>query len=272
MPRSSRREFLSESCLVIISSQVASSRAITWLVLNIDNFVIEGNSKFTVHRVREVVRAPGPNIYPLREAKVAKRERAIEDVVGDGIFEELEVEGDVEMPTMEEIDDMERLLAIGDEVIVEGGVLQRVPRVSRIYMPRVGPPLRLPVLDGLSMTIKFNIENPKRSFLRSHEVYELYKMVKTLDEARRLGASTGHIKYNRSKGHAKLEGTTAVVYFGPFYTLTDFEKQDPEAALAAPLLDAWCDEESPLGEIGKDFNRDVFRFTVGGMTYPFPTW
>ena len=86
-------------------------------------------------------------------------------------------------------------------------------------------------------------------------------MAKTVGEARRLGASTGHIKYDLRKGHAKLLGATAVVCFGPSYTLTDFERQDPEAALVAPLLEAWCDEKSPLGEIGMDFNRDVFRFT-----------
>ena len=52
-----------------------------------------------------------------------------------------------------------------------------------------------------------------------------------------------------------------MVCFGPSYTLSDFEKQDPEAAMVAPLLEAWCDEKSPLGEIGMDFNREVFRFT-----------
>ena len=62
----------------------------------------------------------------------------------------------------------------------------------------------------------------------------------TVGEARRLGASTAHIKYHFSKGHAKLEGTTAVVCFGFSYILTEFEKQGPEAALAAPLLEAWC--------------------------------
>ena len=46
-------------------------------------------------------------MYPLREAKIAKQERATEDVVKDGILEELEVEEDIEMPTMEEIEDME---------------------------------------------------------------------------------------------------------------------------------------------------------------------
>ena len=86
-------------------------------------------------------------------------------------------------------------------------------------------------------------------------------MAKTVGEARRLGASTGHIKYDPSKGHAKLLGATAVVCSGPSYTLTDFEKQDPEAALAAQLLEAWCDEMSPLGEIGEVLHWDVFLFT-----------
>ena len=129
--------------------------------------------------MKEIVRAPGPNAYPLRDAKNAKRERAAEDIVEDGILEELEVEVDVEAPTMEEIEDMERPLAVEDEMIVEGGALQRIPRASRIYMPRVGPPPRPPVPDGRlddSVGIEFKIENPKRPSSRSHEVYELYKM------------------------------------------------------------------------------------------------
>ena len=170
------------------------------------------------------------------------RKLSTEDVVEDGILDELGVEEDVEMPTMEEIEDMERPLAIENEVIVEGGALERIPRASRIYMPRIGPPPRPPVPDGPlddSAAIKFKIENPKWPSSRSHEVYELYKMAKTVGEARRLGASTGHIKNDLSKGHAKLEGTTAVVCSGPSYTLTDFGKQNPEAALASPLLEAW---------------------------------
>ena len=144
-----------------------------YLVLKNDNLLIEGNPKSTIHRLREVVRAPGPNTYPLREAKIAKRERATEDIVEDGILEELEVAEDVDMPTMEGIEDMELQLAIEDEVIVEGGALQRILRASRIYMPRVGPPPRHPVPDGPlddSMAIKLNIENPKRPSSRSHEV------------------------------------------------------------------------------------------------------
>ena len=125
------------------------------------------------------------------------------------------------MPTMVEIEDMERPLAIEGEMFVEGSALQRIPRASRIYMPRVGRPPRPPVLDGpldYSVAIKFKIENPKRPSSRSHEVYELYKMAKKVGEARRLGTSTGHIKYDFSKGHAKLLGATAAVCFGPFPT------------------------------------------------------
>ena len=140
-------------------------------------------------------------------------------------------------------------LAIEDEVTVEGGVLQRIPRASGIYMPKVGPPPRPPVPTGPlddSTAITFNIENPKRPSSRAHEIYKLYKTATTIGEARRLGASTGHIKYDLSKSRAKLVGTTAVVCVGPTYALTDFGKQDPEAALAAPLLEAWCDQQSPL--------------------------
>ena len=46
-----------------------------YLVLGLDNLLIEGGPKSTIHRVKEVVRAPCPNAYPLREAKIAKRER-----------------------------------------------------------------------------------------------------------------------------------------------------------------------------------------------------
>ena len=52
-----------------------------------------------------------------------------------------------------------------------------------------------------------------------------------------------------------------MVCFGPTCTLSDFEEQDPEAALAAPLLEGWCDSQSSLGEAGESFGREVIRFT-----------
>ena len=190
------------------------------LVLSLDNLFVEERPKSTIHRVKEVVRALAPNTYPRRDAKNAKRERAAKNIVEDGIHKEPELEVDVEAPTME-IENMERPLAVEKKMIVERGALQRIPRASRIYMPRDGSPSRPPVPDGPlddSVGIEFKIENPKRPSSRSHEVYELYKMVKTIGEARRLGASTGHIMYDLSKGHAKLLGALAVVCFAPYCT------------------------------------------------------
>ena len=145
-----------------------------YLVLSLDNLLVEDRPKSTIHRVKEVVRAPGPNAYPLRDAKNAKRERAAEDIVEDGILEELEVEVDVEAPTMEEIEDMERPLAVEDEMIVERIALQRIPRASRIYVPRVGPPPRPPVPDeplDHSVGIEFKIDNQKNPASRSYDLY-----------------------------------------------------------------------------------------------------
>ena len=208
-----------------------------YLVLNIDNLV-SVPSRSTIYRVMEVARAPGPNEYPLRDVLREKRARDMADIVEDGILETLGEEEDVEQQTLEEIEDMERMLALGDEIVA---VECRIPRAARIYMPRIGPPPRPPLPDGHlddSTAIKFNIENPKRPASRACEVYELYKTAKSVGEARRLGASTGHIKYDLGKGYAKLEGLTAVVCVGPSHALADFEKQDPEAVLAAPLLEA----------------------------------
>ena len=239
-----------------------------YLGLNIDNLV-SVPARSTIHRVRQVARAPGPNEYPLRGALREKRACDTADIVEDGILETLEEEEDVEQPTLEEIEDMERPLALEDEIVVEE---RRIPRAARIYVQRIGPPPRPPVPDGHlddSTAIKFNIENRKRPASRAYEVYGLNKTATAVGEARRLGASTGHIKYDLGKGYAKLEGLTAVVCVGPSHALSDFGKQDPEAALAAPLLEAWCDQQSALGEADKDYNRDVVCFTErDGLSVP----
>ena len=116
------------------------------LVLSLDNLLIEGGPNSTIHRVKEGLRAHGLNIYPLREAKIAKREGTTEDIVEDGILEELEVEVDVEMPTIEKIEDMKRPLAIEDEIVVEGSSLQRIRGHRRSTWPgwarRLGLPCR----------------------------------------------------------------------------------------------------------------------------------
>ena len=109
--------------------------------------------------------------YPLRDALCEKRTRDTADIVEDGILETLEEEEDVEQPTLEDIEDMERPLVLEDEIVAEE---RRIPRVARIFTPRVGPPPRPPVPDGHDSTaIEFIIENPNRPASRAYGIYEL---------------------------------------------------------------------------------------------------
>ena len=107
-------------------------------------------------------------------------------------------------------------------------------------MPKV-PPLN----DALA--IEFDVDNPKRAGSTSWELYELYKSAKTVGEARQKGASTGHVRYDIKKGFARLVVDPAVVVFG---------------AAAAPLVETWCDKESPLGTVGDVMGRKVYRFAA----------
>jgi len=126
--------------------------------------------------------------------------------------------------------------------------LVRIPRGSRVYTPRVGPrpvPQVPPLNDALE--IEFDQANPKRAPSASHDLYELYKRAKTVGKARRLGATTGHVRHDVKKGFARLVVAPAVVVFG---------------AAAAPLVETWCDKESPLGTVGDVMGRKVYRFTA----------
>ena len=110
----------------------------------------------------------------VRRRSLNSREPRTDNIVENGILDELEVEVDVEAPTMEEIEDMERPLAVEDEIIVERIALQRIPRASRIYVPRVGPPPRPPVPDeplDHSVGIEFKIDNQKNPASRSYDLY-----------------------------------------------------------------------------------------------------
>ena len=66
-----------------------------------------------------------------------------------------------------------------------------------------------------------------------------------MGEARRQGASTGLVRYDIQKGFARLVADPAIVVFG---------------AAAAPLVETWCDKESPLGTVGDVMGRKVYRF------------
>ena len=56
--------------------------------------------------------------------------------------------------------------------------------------------------------------NPKRAPSALRDLYELYKTATTVGEARRLGATTGHVRYDAKKGYARLVVAAAVVVFG----------------------------------------------------------
>ena len=115
-----------------------------------------------------------------------------------------------------------------------------VPRASRIYTPRVGPPAspkQRELRDDTQIT--FQVENPKQLGSKVHAAYERYKAAQTVSEARTLEASRSMIKYDVEKGYAVLHDQPAVVV---------------AALAAAPLVGAWCVEVTFNEELA---NRDL---------------
>ena len=63
-----------------------------------------------------------------------------------------------------------------------------VPRASRIYTPRVGPPAspkKRELRDDMQIT--FQVEHPKQLGSKVHTAYERFKAAQTVSEARALG-------------------------------------------------------------------------------------
>ena len=123
----------------------------------------------------------------------------------------------------------------------------RIPRASRIYIPRVGPPApptKRELRDDLPVT--FQVENPKLPGSKVHAAYERYKTATTVGEARALGESRSIIRYDIDKGYAKCLATPAVVVLAL-------------AATFSPLVEAWCAEDSELGKVGELRGRRVIR-------------
>ena len=242
-----------------------------YLVLSLDHLLSDDAPRATVHRVKGVSRPPGPTTYPLREARIAMRKDKAADLFNDDMFDDLEEEEDIEENEMDDIEQDSQPPALEDGADAGGpnpadGGLMRVPRASRIYIPRVGPPppptkAKPPPSFQDTMRIKFIQKNPKRVGSRSHELYEAYKTAKTVGEALEKGASKGHLRYDISRGHAKLEGDIAIVCFGPSRTPCSASSEDPDFAVAAPLLEGWCAKDSELGKVGNEMGRNVFRYT-----------
>ena len=125
-------------------------------------------------------------------------QRRLEENIGSGHLDDAEPTSDVEdRDGLTAADAIEDGAANGPVRIVRGGVttddgeddeddpeveqeapeagssqaLVRVPRASRIYIPRVGPPLREPAVHmDLNMGIVFDQESPKRADTLIHNL------------------------------------------------------------------------------------------------------
>ena len=148
-------------------------------------------SKPRVYRIKEVRVPEVGTVFPFRVAHLEARQRMLADTA-DFI-------DDPEAPEEIMEDDMEDDMVDDEAVAPDDGsqALVRIPRGSRVYTPRVGPrpvPKVPPLSDAL--VIESNQVNPKRAPSASYDFYELYKTATTVGEARRLGATTGHVRYD----------------------------------------------------------------------------
>lgn len=121
-------------------------------------------------------------------------------------------------------------------------ILSRIP--SRVYPP----PVQAPDVDfNDASPMNFDQENPKRPGTKSHELYEQSKSAKTAGEAIAQGATKEHLRYDISKGFARVQAVLVC------YALA--------AMCRSPLLEAFCSEHSMLGVVGERLGREVLRYT-----------
>ena len=193
------------------------------LIVDIDGLATAPpGSKPCVYRVKEVRVPEILTAFPLRVALLEARQWMLADTV-DFIDDPEAPEEIVEEQGDDMVDDEAEAPYDGSQALV------CIPRGSRVYIPRVGPrpvPKVPPLNDALE--IEFGQVNPKRAPSASHDFYlhEIYKTATTVGEARRLGATTGHVRYDVKKGCARLVVAPAVVVFG---------------AAAGPLVETWFD-------------------------------
>ena len=136
------------------------------------------------------------------------------------------------------------------------GIPLPIPRASRTYTPRVGPPAppkKRELRDDLP--VRFQAENPKQLGSKVHAAYERYKAAQTVGESRALGASRSMIKYDVERGYAVVQDQPAVVVLAL-------------AATFAPLVEAWCAEDSELGKVGELRGRRVISRTRARSSEP----
>ena len=184
-----------------------------------------------VYRIKEVTMPTEGPTFPLRTARIAVNQRRLEENLESGHLDEAEPASDVEdrdgLTTADAIEDGAAngpVRIVRDCDASDGGVdddepevdheapaegsgqaLVRIPRASRIFIPRVGPPPREPAVHlDLNMGIVFDQENPKRADTLTHRLYDDFKGARTVAEALELGATKGHIRYELKQGTARL--------------------------------------------------------------------
>ena len=240
-----------------------------YLVIPFDSLV-KKDTKLVVRRVKECDLAVGPVLYPLRNARdiladedlleATKRLQESEPVIEGEL--PLELEDGVFEGGKDPDPDLLDIEAAGEGTITPTGEEDaeagpsssarppaRAPRGSRIFIPRVGPPpppKKKEIRDD--MLIEFHPVNPKQKGTKIRELYEAYKVAKTVKEAIELGTNRKMIKYDVEKGHATLVDPPAVVVLAL-------------AATPMPLLEAWCAPDSELGVVGEKRGRQVIRYT-----------
>ena len=232
---------MSTASLLAISLQPGGRWKGEYLVISFEQ-LIKATGRIEVKRVRECALVPGPLTFPLRtvrniqideDLREASERLGQSDPFVEGELLELEdgslppddEDDGAKTPTEEEVNPLEdSAIAEDPEPVV--GIPLPIPRASRIYIPRVGPPAppkKRELRDDLPVT--FQAGNPKQPGSKVHAAYDRYKAAQTVGEARALGASRSMVKYGVEKGCAVVQDQPAVVVLAL-------------AAMFAPLVEA----------------------------------
>ena len=266
------------------------------LVADPEDLMNVKDQKARIYRIKEVSLPSGGPTFPLRTARIAVTQRRLEENIESGHLDDAEPTSDIEdrdgLTTADAIEDGAAngpVRHVRDGVTTDDGdddeddpeveheapaagssqKLVRIPRASRICIPRVGPPPREPAVHlDLAMGIVFDQENPKRADTLIHNLYEQFEGAKTVAEAIELGATKGHIRYELKQGTARFvplaEAPAAAAASAAAAQMIIFAAAGVDVPGRAPLIEAWCSEDSPLGKTGDDLKpaRNVVLFTV----------
>ena len=114
----------------------------------------------------------------------------------------------------------------------------------------------------------FDQENPTLADTLTHNLYEKFKGARTVAEALELGATKGHIRYELKQGTARpvtpADAPAATAAPAAAARMIIFAAAGVDAPGKAPLIEAWCSEDNPLGKTGDALKPapNVVRFTI----------